>query len=110
MDQLRKQILVVEDDPRLVTLLTRLLGEAGYEVISAGSGSDALARITEQPPALVILDLRLPDIDGFEVCRKVRQTFKPWTLPILMLTGLQLPVDRLRGYAHGADAYLTKPC
>jgi len=101
--------LIVEDDPKQAKLLRTRLASAGYEVREEGSGSRALSSVADEQPDLVILDLGLPDMNGYEVCRKLRQDLHPWTMPILMLTGWDKPVDQLRGFAHGADAYITKP-
>lgn len=104
-----QQILVVEDDPKQAGLLARVLHVAGYEVRTAGSGKTALTCATEAQPDLVILDVGLPDMSGYEVCRRLRHYLHPWTTPILILSGRDKPSDQLRGFAHGADAYLTKP-
>lgn len=104
------RILIVEDDERMASVLRARLTSGGYAVHATVSGAEALAYAAEAPVDLVILDLRLPDLHGYEVCRRLRQLFRPWTPPILMLTGMDQPVDQLRGFAHGADAYLTKPC
>ena len=106
----RERIVIVEDDEALAKLLTRLLEFSGCDVHAVASGTAALHYIAEHEPHLVILDLMLPDVDGYEVCRQLRQQFTSWSLPILMLTGKDKPADQLRGYAFGADAYLTKPC
>ena len=106
----RSRILVIEDDAAMARLLRALLECAGHEVQTQGSGSAALTDAAEMTPDLVILDLGLPDMNGYEVCRQLRQQFQPWSLPILMFTGMDKPVDQLRGFAFGADAYLTKPC
>ena len=106
----RTQILIVEDDDAMSRLLKTLLELSGYEVHVEGSGSAGLNYAAEEQPDLVILDLRLPDINGYEVCRKLRQFSNSWSMPILMLTGMDKPADQLRGFAFGADAYLTKPC
>lgn len=105
-----KRILVIEDDESQVRLLRQLLEPMGYEVHAVRCGTTALACVGDMQPVLIVLDLGLPDMDGLEVARKLRQSFHPWSLPILMLTGQNRPVDQLRGFAHGADAYLTKPC
>ena len=104
-----RRILVIEDDESQVRLLRELL-EPRYEVHAVRCGTTALACVSDMQPVLIVLDLGLPDMDGLEVARKLRQTFHPWSLPILMLTGMNRPVDQLRGFAHGADVYLTKPC
>ena len=104
-----KWVLVVEDDPDQVRILQIFLRAAGYQVEAVGSGLAALRRVAEQPPHLVILDLRLPDLTGYDVCKRLRKLCQPWDLPILILTAMDRPADQLRGFAHGADAYLTKP-
>ena len=104
------QILIVEDEPAVASMLAQLLGRAGYEVHSAPTGGEALRYITDHHPDLVLLDLRLPDMDGFDVCKVMRQALVPWSLPIVMLTGRAKPTDQQRGFSIGADAYLTKPC
>ncbi len=106
----QERILVVEDDPSMSRILKTCLEAAGYQVHLAGDGAKAMAHLSASDVDLVLLDVRLPDCSGYEVCRKIRQKFQPWAPHILMLTGLDQPVDQLRGYAFGADAYLTKPC
>jgi len=105
----RKRIVVVEDDEPIAAMLRWRLEDAGFTVQTAYNGTDALAYAAEHRPHLVILDLMLPDMDGLQVCRQLRKLYQPWTVPVLMLTALDQPIDRLRGFAHGADAYLTKP-
>lgn len=105
----RDRILIVEDDLSLARIMSRLLESVGYDVSHAPTGTAALAYADEHAIDLVILDLRLPDMDGYEVCAKLRHEFTAWSLPIVMLTGMDKPVDQLRGFARGADAYLTKP-
>lgn len=103
------RILVVEDDQDVAMLLRMRLEAAGFDVQTVASGAAALTDAAEHPPRLVILDLRLPDISGYDVCRNLRRLCGPWAVPVLMLTGMDQPVDQLRGFAYGADAYLTKP-
>ena len=105
----RKQILVVEDEEKIARLLTEHLESVGYEVHAETHGHTALAYAAEHQPDLTILDLRLPDISGYEVCKELRKLYHPWIVPILMVTALDKPVDQLRGFACGGDAYLTKP-
>ena len=106
----RHRILLVEDDEMMVRLLRSVLEISGYDVSVVRCGATALACAADSQPSLVILDLGLPDMNGYEVSRKLRHSFTPWAMPILMLTGMDKPVDQLRGFASGADAYLTKPC
>ncbi|MCR4420532.1 MAG: response regulator transcription factor [Clostridia bacterium] len=99
-------ILVVDDDPKITALLHRSLTYAGYRSVKAHSGSEALEQAVNLNPDLVILDLMLPDIDGFEVCRRLREDVNPL---ILMLTARDEVSDRVRGLDSGADDYLVKP-
>jgi two-component system response regulator MprA len=103
----RARILVVEDDPKLLSLLRRGLTFARYEVESAEDGESALIRAREQPPDLVVLDVMLPGLDGLEVCRRLRAGVPD--LPILMLTARGRVPDRIAGLDAGADDYLVKP-
>ncbi len=104
------RILVIDDDTTFVNLLAIRLESVGYEVEIQTDGATALQAATERQPDLVILDLRLPGMSGFDVCKELRRSFHPWEVPILMLTGVDQPLAQLRGFACGADAYLTKPC
>ena len=106
----RHRILLVEDDETMIKLLRSVLELRGYEVSVVRCGVTALACAMDSQPSLVVLDVGLPDMNGYEVSRRLRHSFNSWVLPILMLTGLDKPVDQLRGFASGADAYLTKPC
>lgn len=105
----RKKLLIVEDDVPLVSLMAANLELAGYEAHVETSGREAVHAATTSPPDLVLLDLRLPDLSGYEVCKALRKLYHPWVLPIIMVTGLDQPINQLRGFAYGADAYLTKP-
>lgn len=104
-----KRILIVEDETALARLVQWQLQSAGFEPRAVATGKEALAAATDHWPDLVILDLRLPDMSGYDVCRQLRSLASPWELPVLMLTALDQPIDQLRGYAFGADAYMTKP-
>ncbi len=104
-----KRVLVIEDDESLIYLLKMQLEAKGFEVHTETCGAMALSYATDHSLDLVILDLMLPDISGFQVCKELRRIYNPWAPPILMLTGLNQPIDQLLGFAHGADAYLTKP-
>jgi DNA-binding response OmpR family regulator len=105
-DKKPKRILVVDDEPNIVELAKLYLEQEGYRVESVGNGSDALLRLNSAKPSLIVLDLMLPDIDGFEVCRQIR---KKSDIPILMLTARKEDVDKIVGLELGADDYLTKP-
>ncbi len=105
----RPQILMIEDDEAIARLFREYLELSGYDVHLEAQGALAVEYATEHRPDLVILDLRLPDIDGYEVCRELRDRYPAWQLPLIMLTGMDTSADRTRGIAYGADAYLTKP-
>ena len=100
------EVLLIEDDDRLAGMVADYLGEAGFRVTAAGTGGEGLARLARHPVDAIILDLMLPDMDGLEICRKVRAS---GTTPILMLTARGDPVDRVLGLEIGADDYLPKP-
>jgi len=101
------RVLVVEDAPRLLEILARSLREEGFVVDGASTGEEALRLAATAPYDAIVLDIRLPDLDGFEVCRRVREAGS-WS-PILMLTARDALADRVRGLDTGADDYLTKP-
>ena len=105
----RGKILVVEDEEKIARLLMLRLESAGYSVHTEARGRAALSYVAEYPPDLVILDLKLPDMGGYDVCKELRHLSRHWVIPVLMLTGMTQPIDQLRGFANGADAYLTKP-
>ncbi|MGI8550922.1 MAG: response regulator transcription factor [Dehalococcoidia bacterium] len=99
-------ILVIDDDPKIVSVLRRALAYAGYPVKTALTAVEGLSRALEDPPDLVILDVMLPDLSGFEVCRRLREGSE---VPILMLTAKDEVEDRVHGLDQGADDYLVKP-
>jgi DNA-binding response OmpR family regulator len=101
-----ESILVVEDESSIASFVALYLKNAGYAVRTAATGHDALVRVADDAPALIVLDLMLPDIDGIEVCRRIRKTSD---VPILMLTARDDDVDKIIGLEVGADDYLTKP-
>jgi len=101
------RVLVVEDEVKMAGLLKRGLEEEGYAVDTAGDGREALWLATENPYDAIVLDVMLPDLDGFEVCRRLRDAGR-WS-PVLMLTARDAVPDRVEGLDAGADDYLTKP-
>jgi two-component system cell cycle response regulator len=103
------RVLVVDDTFYNVKLLEARLQIAGYEVVTAANGEEALARIEQARPDLVLLDVMMPGMDGYEVCRRIRQNPATAQLPVVMVTALDKPSDRDAGMAAGADDYLTKP-
>jgi DNA-binding response OmpR family regulator len=103
------RILVVEDEPDLRSLLDRSLERAGYRVLLAEDGVEALEKATSEPLDLILLDLMIPHVDGIEVCRRLKRDDRTARLPVIMLTAKQEPVDRIVGLELGADDYITKP-
>jgi DNA-binding response OmpR family regulator len=99
-------ILVVDDDPNIVRILTGYLKQGGFEVLTAGDGLAAMDLARRRRPDLVVLDLMLPQLDGLEVCRRLRQDSD---VPVLMLTARSEDTDKLVGLHVGADDYVTKP-
>jgi DNA-binding response OmpR family regulator len=108
-DGARTRILIVEDDEALARQMKGLLERAGYDVHAANQGGSGLAFAAEHGTDLVILDLVLPDMSGYDVCAALRKIYHPWLLPVVMLTALSRPQDKLLGFGRGADAYLMKP-
>lgn len=105
----KKRVLIVEDEESLLKLETILLTVKGFEVISAFTGEMAVAKIGVEPFDLVLLDIMLPDMDGFEVCRQLRKDPHTATVPIIMLTGKKSQEDYNKGISCGANSYLVKP-
>lgn len=105
----KKRILIVEDEESLLKLETILLTIKGFEVVGVFTGQNALDKLASEEFDLVLLDIMLPDIDGFEVCQIIRKDPRTVNLPIVMLTGKKTQADHDRGVSCGANAYLTKP-
>jgi DNA-binding response OmpR family regulator len=101
-----QKVLVVEDEESIASFVAMYLKKGGFAVSIAGSGAEALTRAQAENPALIVLDLALPDVDGIDVCRRLRQRSD---VPILMLTARDDDVDKIIGLEVGADDYLTKP-
>ncbi|HEU4878363.1 MAG TPA: response regulator [Gemmatimonadaceae bacterium] len=102
-------VLVVDDEPHIVALIAYHLAKAGYRVATAANGTEALALANRERPSLVILDLMLPGMSGFEVLRKLRGRDNTRDVAVLMLTARREEPDRIEGLSLGADDYLTKP-
>ncbi len=104
-----RKILVVDDTPQNVKLLADLLGAKGYAVVTARSGREALQQVEAERPDLVLLDVVMPEMSGYEVCRTLRASPGTATLPIVMVTALDPSQERVKGIDAGADDFLTKP-
>ena len=103
------KILIVEDDPDIVELLTYNLRQAGFDVEAVRNGAQALKRAKENPPDLILLDLLLPEVPGLEVCRLLKRDPETEGIPIIMATAKGEEIDRIVGLELGADDYITKP-
>jgi DNA-binding response OmpR family regulator len=105
-----QRLLMIEDDTRLAAMVAEYLTQSGYAVTHVGDGLSGLAAVQDKPVDLVVLDLMLPDIDGLEVCRRIRTLpGDAARVPVLMLTAKGDPMDRIVGLELGADDYLPKP-
>jgi DNA-binding response OmpR family regulator len=104
-----KRVLVVDDEPNIVLSLEFLMRRAGFEVQVARSGGEALKALEGEPPDLVLLDVMMPEFDGYEVCERIRANPEWRRTKIIMLTARGREAERERGLALGADAYVTKP-
>lgn len=104
-----ERILVVDDDVDSLKLIGLMLQRNGYEVVAANSGIQALNRAVAEHPDLIILDIMMPDMDGYEVCRRLRGDARTKSVPIIMFTAKTLIDDKVAGFEAGADDYLTKP-
>jgi len=106
---MKKTILIVDDEPNIVILMEYLMKHAGYEVVTACDGQQALDYLAENSPSLMILDVMMPNKNGFEVCEEVRADNRFVDMPILMLTAKGNEAEMNKGFSLGADAYITKP-
>jgi len=104
-----KRILLIEDDPSVLRAISYMLEKEGYDVLTAMNGLVGLRKAKEENPDLLVLDVMLPGIDGFEVCHRLRTESQTAQLPILMLSAKGQAADRSTGLQVGADEYLTKP-
>jgi DNA-binding NarL/FixJ family response regulator len=104
-----KQLLVVDDDPSLLLAVSDTLLAEGFEVITARRGSEAMVRVAETLPDLIISDIRMPGMDGYALVRNLRSSPRTRLVPIIFLTAKDEVADRIIGFRTGVDAYLTKP-
>lgn len=106
---IQKRILVVDDEQDIVVTLTRMLRRQGFDVVSATDGEQALERVKDSHPDLVILDIQMPKLDGIEVLQRIKEDPHTSSLPVIMLTARAGDEDMLKGYKYGANYYIPKP-
>jgi len=104
-----KRLLVVDDEPNLLRAVAAILRAEGYEVTTARSGAEALVRVAESLPDLVVSDVRMPGVDGYQLARQLRSSSRTELVPVVFLTAKDETADRVAGFRSGVDAYLTKP-
>ncbi len=109
MEEKRKKILIVDDEETVLLIFKTHLNAAGYEVVTASSGKAGLASMEKENPDLVLLDVMMPEMNGFAVCRKIRENPAWKRLPIVMVTGLHGETDAQEGKISGATDFVTKP-
>jgi DNA-binding response OmpR family regulator len=106
----KQTILVVDDEPEIARLVQRIFAKRGYNILISGDGEEALQQIQATPPDLVLLDLNLPKLDGWEVCRRLKSDARTRAIPIVMMSAAHItPSDAVHGIALGADEYVMKP-
>jgi CheY-like chemotaxis protein len=103
------QILVVDDEPSVIDVLTRFLRREGYNVSTASNGREALDKVQQEAPDLILLDVVMPIMDGFAACQRLKEDPQTALIPIVFLSGLDEPEYRTQGIEAGADDYLTHP-
>lgn len=104
-----KKILVVDDEKHIVRLVQINLQKAGYEVTTAGNGREALESVDKEQPDLIVMDVMMPEMDGFAALQKLKEDPKTAEIPVIMLTAKAQDEDVFKGWKSGADLYLTKP-
>jgi DNA-binding NarL/FixJ family response regulator len=104
-----KRLLVVDDEPNLLRAVAACLRGEGFEVVTARSGAEALVRVAETVPDLIVSDIRMPGMDGYQLARQLRASSRTALTPVIFLTAKDETADRIEGFRTGVDAYLTKP-
>jgi two-component system alkaline phosphatase synthesis response regulator PhoP len=104
-----RKLLVVDDEMYILNILDFTLGSEGFEVITAANGEEALRKVNQLRPDLVVLDVMMPKVDGFEVCRAIKSKTETSHIPVILLTARDRAADRKKGEEVRCDAYMTKP-
>ncbi len=105
----KQKIMVVDDNPDLVEIVRSILSSKGYSVQSAYGGEELFSRLEEQRPDLILLDIMMPKMDGFDVLSRLRSSAKTSAIPVILLSGKSRFNDVLKGYGMGTDYYISKP-
>ena len=105
----KADILVVDDTPENLKLLSAILTESGYKVRPVTTGQRALDAVEMNPPDVILLDILMPEMDGYEVCRRLKQSRNSRDIPVIFLTALNDPASQVKGFEVGAFDYITKP-
>ena len=108
-DPMKKKVLIVDDEPNIIVPLQFLMEQNGYEVIVAATGEEAMAALAANQPDLILLDIMLPGIDGYQVCQTIRAESRWQDIKIIFISAMGREVDVAKGLALAADAYITKP-
>lgn len=106
----KRKVLFVDDNPSMVKMYGKRFEVAGYEVLTAGDGEEALAKIGSERPDVIVLDIELPKLNGYEVCAAVKQRQETKHIPVIMFTAKGQPQEHLAGLMFGADVYVSKSC
>lgn len=105
----KKKVMIVDDEAHIVELVKVVLEDTSYEILEAYDGEEAMAKIISEKPDLILLDIMLPRMDGYEVCKRLKADEATKSIPVVMLTAKGQEVDKVKGYQSGADSYMTKP-
>ena len=105
-----KKILLIDDEKNILLMIKNRLRAHGFDVITASSGSEGLEKARKEAPDLIVLDVIMPNMDGFQACRKMKKSPELKDIPVIMLTSKDQKSDEFWGKKQGADVYLTKPC
>jgi two-component system response regulator VicR len=109
-DKETKHILCIEDEPEMIDLIRLILGRRGFEVIGAAGGKDGLEKVRQQPPDLILLDLMMPDMDGWEVYQQIKADEKIKNIPVIVVTAKAQSIDKVLGlHIAKVDDYIAKP-
>ncbi len=105
----KKKVLIVDDESHIVELVRVCLEDTDYDIIEAYDGQEALDKARSEKPDLILLDIMLPKMDGYEVCKNLKTDDSTKSIPVVMLTAKGQEVDKVKGFQSGADSYMTKP-